>query len=192
MNEIDSLADIRVLLVPGGGDSGPDHWHTYWQSEDARFERVIQSDWNKGSRDDWVAALDRHVSSSNQPTVLVPYSLGNIVVCHWAASASPSTNRVLGALLVAPADVEAEWAPKGSLYREFRPIPKNALPFATELVASTNDPFLSLARAEEFALAWGSRLHIIEALGHIGSQSRLGNWSEGRRLLDEMIQRLRR
>jgi predicted alpha/beta hydrolase family esterase len=182
-----SMGDVRVLLVPGGGNSGPLHWHTHWQADDPHIERVMQQDWTGGSREQWVGALDRHVRSSERPTILVPHSLGCIVVCQWAATRPASTGPVVGAMLVAPADVDAEWPPEGSPYRNFRPVPFNALLFPAVLVASTNDPFLSLSRAREFTHAWQSRLELIGALGHIGSDSALGNWEHGRALLDELI-----
>jgi predicted alpha/beta hydrolase family esterase len=179
------MHDVRVLLIPGGGNSGPDHWQTIWESHDDSMERVVQVDWTGGTREQWVATLDHHVQSSKRPTVLVAHSLGNIVVCHWAAA---HAGNVIGALLVAPADVEADWPLEGSLYQAFRPIPMKQLPFASILVESTNDPYLTMNRARAMASAWGSRLHVVGPLGHIGSASKLEHWPDGRRLLDEIAQ----
>jgi serine hydrolase len=184
MSETTTLHELRILLVPGAGDSGPDHWDRCWESEDHRVERVVQANWIGGTRDQWVGTLDRHVRSSDRPAILVAHSLGNIVVSHWAAAYSGA---VVGALLVAPADIDAEWAGEGSVYHEFRPIPMNPLPFPSLLAASTDDRFLSLARARDFAAAWGSRLHIVGPLGHIGSDSKLERWEDGRRLLDQVV-----
>jgi uncharacterized protein len=179
-----ALHELRILLVPGGGGSGPDHWDRRWEAEDHRVERVVQSNWVGGTRDQWVDTLDRHLRSSDRPAVLVAHSLGNIVVSHCAATRSGA---VVGALLVAPADIDAEWVGEGSVYREFRPVPMDPLPFPSILAASTDDRFLSLARARELASAWGSRLHIVGPLGHIGSDSKLERWEDGRRLLDQIV-----
>jgi predicted alpha/beta hydrolase family esterase len=116
----DTSTQIGLLLVPGGGGSGPDHWHTYWEAEDARAERVVQADWEHGSCADWVATLNRHIQAADTPVVLAAHSLGTITVGHWAAAHS---GPVLGALLVAPADIDDEWVKSGSLYEDFRPIP---------------------------------------------------------------------
>jgi predicted alpha/beta hydrolase family esterase len=132
-----------------------------------------------------VSTLDRCIQKSSRPVILVAHSLGNIVVSHWASTHS---GPVVGALLVAPADVDAEWAPRGSLYKEFCPIPLGILPFPTILIASTDDPYLSCPRAENLASAWHSSLQFVGPKGHIGSDSKLGNWPKGRRLLDQLIE----
>lgn len=152
------------------------------------MERVVQEDWNGGTRDQWVNTLDRYVQSSDKPVLFVAHSLGSIAVSHWSKA---HRGPVAGALLVAPTDVEAEWVASGSVYEGFRPICLEPLPFSTVLVASTDDPFVSVDRARTFASAWGSKLHIVGPLGHIGSDSKLGFWSEGRHLLEEIIQESR-
>ncbi|WP_461346019.1 RBBP9/YdeN family alpha/beta hydrolase [Bradyrhizobium sp. USDA 4451] len=177
------MHDFRILLIPGGGNSGPDHWQTKWESEHDSMERVVQADWTGGTREQWVATLDRYVQSSKRPTMLVAHSLGNIVVCHWALA---HAGNVIGALLVAPADVEADWPSEESLYQKFRPIPMQRLPFASILVQSTNDPYLTMDRAHALASAWGSRLHVAGPLGHIGSASHLGHWPDGLQLLHDI------
>jgi hypothetical protein len=68
----------------------------------------------------------------------------------------------------------------------WRPMPMTRLPFPSIVVASTNDEYASMARAQEFAAAWGSRLVNIGAAGHINAATALGDWSEGRKLLEEL------
>lgn len=149
----------------------------------------MQTDWNGGSRWDWVRTLDAAIHASEVPVVLVAHSLGNMVVAHWAAAHS---GPVIGALLVAPADVEANWVPSAGLYREFVPIPMEALPFPSILVASSNDRYLSIGRARQLAVAWGSDLRRAGAHGHLGSDSGLEDWPAGRELLDEVVVRANR
>ena len=67
-------------------------------------------------------------------------------------------------------------------------MPRAALHFPSIVVASTNDEFVTVERAQEFADAWGSRLAIIGEAGHINAASKLGSWDAGRRLLDELLQ----
>lgn len=181
--------DLRILLVPGAGGSGAKHWDHRWESKEGRVERVVQLDWDGGTRLDWTGALDAAIHSSSTPAILVAHSLGNILVAHWAAEHS---GPVAGALLVAPADIEADWVPLSSVYKSFLPIPLKPLPFPTTLIASSDDVYLSVGRAREIAAAWGSDLRLVGPLGHIGSDSDLGDWEEGWSLLEELIKRIDR
>jgi predicted alpha/beta hydrolase family esterase len=36
----------RVLILPGLGNSGPDHWQSHWERGDAACRRVEQDDWD--------------------------------------------------------------------------------------------------------------------------------------------------
>ena len=87
-------------------------------------------------------------------------------------------------MLVAPSDPEADSYPTGT--KNFRPMPLQALPFPSTVVASSNDIYVSLARAEYFAKVWRSRLVNIGAVGHINSASALGDWPQGMQLLQEL------
>jgi predicted alpha/beta hydrolase family esterase len=92
---------------------------------------------------------------------------------------------VRGALIVAPSDTEAPSYPAGPT--GWSPMPLAPFPFPSILVASTDDQFLTLERARTFADAWGSRLEIIGAAGHINSASALGDWPAGKALLYELF-----
>ena len=35
-----------MLVLPGIGDSGPQHWQTRWEARNPAFRRVIQCDWD--------------------------------------------------------------------------------------------------------------------------------------------------
>ncbi len=67
-------------------------------------------------------------------------------------------------------------------------MPLAPLPFPSIVVASTDDEYLDLARAEQFAAAWGSRLEVAGALGHINSASNLGSWPQGFAWLRELME----
>ncbi len=90
---------------------------------------------------------------------------------------------IKGALLVAPSDIE------NRVYTfpatGFAPIPLQTIPFKTMVVASNNDPWVSLERAQLFANAWGSRLMNIGAAGHINADSGFGPWDQGLQYLQE-------
>lgn len=67
--------------------------------------------------------------------------------------------QVRAALLVAPADVDSN-ARLPDL-ADFRPVPREPLPFRSLVVTSDDDPYVSVGRAKWFATAYGL-LHISE------------------------------
>jgi uncharacterized protein len=86
---------------------------------------------------------------------------------------------------VAPADVDM-LALVLDTVATFVPVPLEPLPFASIVVAGSNDPYVSVERAQTFARAWGSRFVVIDGAGHLNTDSGHGEWPEGRRLLDEL------
>lgn len=174
--------NMNVLILPGIGNSGPQHWQSLWQAANPSFVRVAQRDWNHPVCSEWVASLESAVSVAGPNTVLVAHSLACLQVVHWAAL---SRLRIRGAFLVAVPDVENANFPAEAI--GFTPLPQQGLPFSSIIVASTDDPFGSLAYAHRCETAWGNRLVTIEAAGHINAASGLGEWQEGFALLQTLI-----
>jgi predicted alpha/beta hydrolase family esterase len=172
-----------VLIIPGLGDSGPQHWQTLWEASHPEYRRVQQNDWEHPRCRDWTQNIDAAISSAESPVVLVAHSMGCIATVHWALS-SGGNGRVAAAFLVAPPDVEAETIPVGPT--GFAPCPLSRLPFKSLAIASANDPFATLERAKLFAASWGSELIILESAGHINAASGYGPWPEGERLLERL------
>jgi len=168
--------DVTVLVVPGMGNSGPNHWQTLWEQENPAFRRVNQHDWDHPVLFEWVMTLEKALASVTGPKVLVGHSLGSIIIVE-AAMQSPE--EIAGALLVAPPDVE-QMEGGGQ-------VPRGTLPFPSLVVTSENDPWVSLDRSEEFARTWGSRFVNIGPAGHINADSGLGDWPEGKRLFRELL-----
>lgn len=176
-----------VLVVPGWQNSGPRHWQTLWEQQNPIFLRVQQRDWEHPHRAWWMERITEEVKQSPAPIVFAAHSLGCIAIAHWSQTAPPDlAAKVKGALLVAPADVERKDSPVQ--IRDFLPVPKKLLPFPSIVVASNNDPFLTIDRAREIARTWGSRFVDIGAAGHVNGDSGLGDWPEGKRLLRLLIE----
>lgn len=177
---------MRVLTVPGWTGSGPAHWQTLWERRSPLISRVVQRDWDRPIRTEWVAELDRAIRSGDSPVLLVAHSLGCATVVHWFAS-HPNSSRVVGALLVAPADVDRHgWPPE---VEGFHPMPLNLLNAHTVVVASIDDPWVSYDRASVFSAAWGSRFVDSGAASHMDSSVGLGDWPAGWRLLGALVER---
>ncbi|WP_437303237.1 RBBP9/YdeN family alpha/beta hydrolase [Sorangium sp. So ce388] len=173
----------RILLLPGLGGSGPEHWQTLWEREYG-YTRVLQDDWDRPALDAWVARLDEAVRGAPGPVALVAHSLACALVAHWARGAA--TGRVIGALLVAPADVDSEQRTPPEV-RSFSPMPLDPLPFATIVAASRTDPYVDVARARHFARAWGAAFVDAGDAGHINAESGLGLWHEGHLLVSGLL-----
>jgi predicted alpha/beta hydrolase family esterase len=172
----------RVLLLPGWLDSGPSHWQSRWQALHG-FERVQQDDWHWPRRGDWMARLDEILQGAAEPAALVAHSLGCHLVASWAAH-SRHTQRVSAALLVAPPDTErADMPPQ--LFT-WRPMERRRLPFASTVVASSDDPFASQACTRQLATDWGSDWVDLGPCGHINGDSGLGDWPRGLALLQAL------
>ena len=172
----------QTLILPGLHDSDSAHWQSRWEARDNNIRRVIQDDWETPRCADWVARLDETLALTGSATVLVAHSAGCALVAHWATRCRSRCIR--GALLVAPSDPEAPTFPCGPT--GFAPIPMQRLQFRSIVVASSDDPYVTISRAKAFAAAWGSEFVMIGEAAHINSASSLGDWPEGFTLLNRL------
>lgn len=168
--------ETSIIMVPGLGNSGPGHWQTRWVEKLSNATRVHQTDWETPTREAWVSQVVRAVEQAPRPVILVAHALG-VITCVHAAPAFPH-NKVAGAFLVAPSDVDNSLH-LAEVKREFAPVPRDPLPFPSLLVASRNDPYCRYERAEDFSYAWGAQLVDAGEAGHINPQSNYGPWPEG-------------
>lgn len=174
---------VRLHTVPGLYNSGPGHWQTLWEQQLPQCQRILQADWSTASCSDWVAQIDRIVSAGvMSEIVLLAHSLGCATVAHW----SKLFHRAIrGALLVAPSDVEAPTYPSGTT--GFAPMALERLAFPSIVVASNDDPYVSVARAQYFAECWGSEFFEVGCAGHINASSELGMWEQGMKLVERLL-----
>lgn len=168
-----------ILTLPGLWNSGPQHWQTHWEAKHPEWRRVLQRDFERPDRDEWVATLDEAIRACEEKPILAAHSLGCSLVVQWARATGG--DGIAGAFLVAPSDVELPTYPVDP--GAFAPIPLLPLPFPSVVVASTNDEYVTVDRAGQFADAWGSRLVLIGDAGHINGASGHGPWPEGEQLL---------
>lgn len=172
---------VDVVIVPGWQDSGPAHWQTLWQHA-VGASRTQVANWQHPEPSNWIAALDRAVRACAQPPVLVAHSLGCIAIAQWSMSCATPAH---AALLVAPADVEADTAP--AEITTFAPIAMQPLRFPSIVVGSSNDPYDPRQRARAFATAWGSEWIGLGEAGHINVESGFGAWPQGREWLARLM-----
>jgi len=168
-------SDADLLIIPGLGGSGPDHWQTRWEQKLSTARRVHQRDWDKPQRDEWVAAIAAAIQTATRPVILVAHSLGAIAAIHAVRETAPW---IMGAFLVA-APSEERLAGVVEADPAFRPYPREKLPFPAVLVASRDDPYSSPAESETLARDWGAKLIDAGPSGHINAASGHGPWPEG-------------
>ena len=170
-----------VLILPGIGNSGSQHWQSLWEQSHPNFSRVQQRDWDKPVCDEWVVTLEAAVKQAGSQAILVAHSLGCLTIAHWA---SRPHSPVAAALLVAVPDINGPNTPEG--ITGYSLTPTQPLPFRSMVVISGDDPYGSAENAEHLAHAWGSRVVHIGNRGHINANSGLGKWSEGFVLLEQL------
>ena len=179
-------ADVDILIVPGWQDSGPDHWQSRWERSLKTARRVVQDDWDNPNVETWGDRIAKFAAGATRPVVLVAHSLGVPAVVF--AAEKLKGKGVIGAFLVAPADVEfakfwpdtggERWPPeKGD--GGFSKMPENRLPFPAHLVVANNDLYCAFARAEKLAGKWGAKLTDAGETGHINVASGHGPWPDG-------------
>ena len=172
----------HYFIIPGLGNSGPEHWQTFFEQSGDNFKRINQLEWDAPDCKDWVENIEKALDGYDpSEVVLIGHSLGCVTIAHWAARYGRC---IKGALLVAPSDIEtpAYTFPATG----FDPIPLKKLPFETIVVASADDPWVSIDRARYFADCWGSAFINIGNAGHINVASGHTRWAEGLEILKKL------
>ncbi len=174
---------MHYLIVPGLNNSGPNHWQSFWAKSLPSASRVYQHCWDKPQKEDWIETLDEAVHQLTGDTILVSHSLGVVTTVLWLLRVYREhklPSNIKGVFLVAPADADTV-----DVIKNFAPMPTEKLPVPACVVGSENDPYMVFDRTVFFAEAWGARLFNAGALGHINSDSNLGEWEQGRLFLAE-------
>lgn len=174
---------MNYLIVPGLNNSGPRHWQSFWAKSLSNATRVVQRCWDKPQKEEWIETLDKAVHNLGSDTIIVAHSLGvatTVMYLTQKAEQGKIPSQIKGAFLVSPSDVD-----NIEVIQSFAPMPLQKLSVPACVVASENDPFVSMERALFFANTWGVPVFNAGALGHINSDSDLGEWEQGRKFLAE-------
>lgn len=159
----------RYLVVPGWRGSSKHHWQTHLEQQLAGSARVQMDDWESPHLVAWLQTLERAIAAG-EPPIVIGHSLGCIAIAHAVSRGA----RIAGALLVAPADVERDDAPR--VLKSFGPVPTPRFDVPVTVVATDNDIHASLERSRYFAKMWGGELIVIPNGGHLNVASGHGPW----------------
>jgi uncharacterized protein len=166
---------MKHLIVPGFLGSEKGHWQDFWLEDDPTAQLVEQDSWRNPVLSRWLRRLECEIVA-NPGCILVAHSLGAVLVANLAHSFA--SLQVAGALLVAPADVEAaQKRHPGQI--DFGSMPREELPFPSILVASRTDLYMPLQKSLECARLWGSGFVDVGDAGHINVANGFGRWTEG-------------
>jgi uncharacterized protein len=169
------VSEADIIIVPGLGNSEPEHWQSRWEAKLSNASRIIHPDFGNPSRGLWVKAIVDAVDQATRPVVLVAHSIGVASIAHAAPQLG---GLVAGAFLVAMSDWNRPEVLPG-LTHDFAPLPREPLPFPSMMVASRNDPYCDFEVAGDYANCWGSFLMDARESGHINTESGHGPWPEG-------------
>lgn len=163
-----SLREQPVLIVPGLRNSDEHHWQTRWQENLPHSKRIELAEWDTPDLDKWKRGIIEQLQQLDKPAVLIAHSFGALAS---AAIAAEFPEKVAALFLVAPADPDK--------FQIAHLLPQQPLPVAAQIIASSNDPWLTETKAAIWALRWGADYFRFNNVGHINSASNLGDWAEG-------------
>ena len=178
--------DVDILIIPGLGGSGPDHWQSRWQAKLPNAFRVDQADWDHPDAADWTARIVAAAARCERPVVAVAHSLGVIALARAAQQVGPS---LAASFLVAPPS-EGAIAAIAAIDPAFRPFPTAPLPFKSLLVGSRTDPYATPEDTAALAIAWEATFLDAGEAGHINGESGHGPWPEGLMAFGGFLNRL--
>jgi predicted alpha/beta hydrolase family esterase len=158
-------ARSRLVIVPGLHGSGSGHWQTWLHGQVPDSVRVDQDFWSVPDIERWADRIAETIDAlGTGPHVVAAHSFGCLAALH-ATARYPGLG-VARMLLVAPADP--------TRFNVANSLPQAPLAMPTCLVASDNDPWMSAAHAQAWALRWGSDWLNLGSAGHINADSGYG------------------
>lgn len=168
--------ETTTLIVPGLNSSGSAHWQTWFEEQIPGAVRVVQRDWKSADLPEWSSRVRREIFRSPGRILIAAHSFGALAAVQ---AADDHRHRIAGALLVAPADPDK--------FGVSDLLPQGPLGFPAVVVASANDPWLSIERAAGLAALWDADFVNLGAAGHINAESGYGPWPGGLRLLQQLL-----
>ena len=172
----------KILTIPGLYNSGPTHWQSLWERRFADCERIELGNWDEPLKDQWVERIAAAIHAEHEPVLVAAHSLGCHAFAHWfAAASSVARDRIAGALLVAPPDLND--LRRDSRVAGFSDAPAFSSRTPIVVVASDNDPYAKTAHVWRLSRQWDARFVNAGPFGHINADSGIGDWPYGQYLL---------
>lgn len=180
------------LTIPGLNGSDENHWQSWAEREIPNCRRVQGINFDKPVVAAWADTIRQAVKAEPGNVILLAHSFGCLASVMAIADAE---TKVCAVVLVAPAS-PARFNAAGLITTESSTqasqsllgcIPTRPLNTPGVLIASTNDPWMSLPNAEQWASAWGLRLVCLDNAGHINTAAGFGRWP----MVHQLVEKLR-
>lgn len=164
-----------ILIAPGLQNSPPAHWQSWLEGRLENTLRVEQADWLNPYLPSWAGNIRHEITRAKGHVWIIAHSFGCLAT---AVAAADHSDKIAGVMFVAPADPDK--------FDVASYLPVERLGFPSVVVASTNDPWMGLAKSAYWADKWGSRLINAGAVGHINVESGFGPWPEGLEIFEQL------
>ena len=161
-----SLRDQPVLIVPGLRNSDENHWQSRWEEKLPNSKPIELAEWDTPDLDPWKHGIRQQLQNIDKPVVIIAHSFGTLAS---ASIAQEFPEKIAALFLVAPADPDK--------FQIAAQLPQHSLPVTAQIIASSNDPWLTEVKAAYWALLWGADYLRFKNVGHINSASNLGDWA---------------
>jgi len=154
-----AAAGEAVLIVPGYRGSGESHWQS-WLHHELAGSRVLSGvSWHEPVLADWAGRVRDEITRAPAPLWIVAHSFGCLAT---VIAVEDRPQNVAGVILAAPADPQRFHLLGLGRVDDRRltvktladVLPTRALGVPGVLVASENDPWMSLSDARQWAQAW--------------------------------------
>ncbi|HEY8941801.1 MAG TPA: alpha/beta hydrolase [Cellvibrio sp.] len=173
-----SLRNQPILIVPGLRNSDENHWQSRWEEKLPHSKRIELAEWDTPDLEKWKQGIRQQLQKADKPVVIIAHSFGTLAS---ASIAQEFPEKIAALFLVAPADPDK--------FHIAAQLPQHALPVSAQIIASSNDPWLTEAKAAYWALLWGADYLRFKNVGHINSASNLGDWPEGITQLQRLLRK---
>lgn len=165
----------KILILHGWGGSDFPHWQSWLAGELAKDYGIVS--FFKFSNPDtpeltmWKSELKEHLEDF-KPDIVVCHSLANLLWFHLCND--ESIEEVQKLYLVAPPSLEHTIEE----LKSFFPVvaPENLYAKEALLIASTNDPYMTLDEANTLQKKLNTQMEVLKDAGHINSDSGYGKW----------------
>lgn len=182
------LCEAISLTVPWPDGTGSSRWETLWNVSQQDTHRIVLGMWGDQLRTAWIAHLEEAIRKAPSPVIICAHSLGCLAVAWWARDARKGADMpVAGAFLVAPPDLSKPFLQEE--FADFAPLPRQALPFPSIVIAGEDSKWIDLHEAAAVAADWNSHFIRVGPTEHLPASNTVGWWERGKQLLDDAMVR---